>query len=142
MATQIFVNLPVKDLAKSMAFFRELGFAFEPRFTNDKAGCMVVSETIYVMLLEETFFQGFTPKPVCDATKATEAIVCLSRDSREAVDDLVKRAVAAGATAPLEARDYGFMYQHGFVDPEGHIWELVHVAAPEPAALEPMPEAA
>jgi predicted lactoylglutathione lyase len=132
MPTQIFVNLPVKDLEKSKDFFRTLGFGFDPKFTDEKAACMVVSEAIYVMLLEESFFQTFTNKPVCDATQATEAIMCLSMDSREAVDDRVARAVQAGATAPLAPRDFGFMYQNGFQDPEGHVWELVHLSGPAP----------
>jgi len=127
MATQIYVNLPVKDLEQSKAFFEGLGYTFNPQFTDENAACMVVAEGIYVMLLVEKFFQSFTRKPVADATKSTEVLVCLSCDSRVKVDALVAKAVIAGGTAPREPRDYGFMYQHGFEDLDGHVWELVHM---------------
>ena len=127
MATRIFVNLPVKDLPRSVAFFTKLGYTFDPRFTDDNATCMIVGENIYVMLLVERFFARFTNKPICDATKSTEAIVALSAESRDEIDDLVARAVAAGATTPRAPEDLGFMYQHGFEDPDGHLWELVHM---------------
>lgn len=127
MATQIFVNLPVKDLKRSVEFFSRLGYEFNPEFTDDNATCMIVDENIYVMLLAEKFFQTFTPKPIADANKTTEAIVCLSVGSRTAVDDLVAAAVAAGATTLKPARDHGFMYEHGFQDLDGHLWELVYM---------------
>ncbi len=127
MTTQIFVNLPVKDLARSMAFFRKLGFGFNPQFTDDNAACMVVSDNIYVMLLVETYFQTFTPKRIVDATQSTEVLVCLSRESRASVDEMVRNAVAAGGSIYKEPQDHGFMYGHGFQDPDGHIWELIHM---------------
>ncbi|HSP99933.1 MAG TPA: VOC family protein [Candidatus Dormibacteraeota bacterium] len=127
MATQIFVNLPVKDLRRSVEFFTRLGYAFDPRFTDENATCMIVGENIFVMLLVERFFQTFTNKPLCDATKSTEAIVCLSVASRAAVDDLVARAIAAGGSAPRPPQDHGFMYGHGFQDLDGHLWELIYM---------------
>ncbi|WP_345948293.1 MULTISPECIES: VOC family protein [unclassified Mucilaginibacter] len=123
MATQIFVNIPVKDLNKSIAFFTELGYTFNPQFTDEKATCMIVSETIYVMLLTEPFFKSFTKKEITDTAVANECILCLSADSREAVDEIIKKAVQAGATALSSVQDYGFMYNHGFTDLDGHFWE-------------------
>ena len=127
MATKIFVNLPVKDLNRSMAFFIKLGFQFNPQFTDETAACMIVSEDIYVMLLTRAKFKEFTPKEICDATKSTEVLVCLSRETRDAVNDMISKAVAAGGTAYAEPKDYGFMYQHGFQDLDGHIWELIYM---------------
>jgi predicted lactoylglutathione lyase len=127
MATQIFVNLPVKDLQRSVQFFTRLGYTFDPQFTDENATCMIVGENIFVMLLVEPFFRSFTSKAVCDATKATEVLVCLSTESRARVDELVAKAVAAGGTTPNDAKDHGFMYQHGFEDLDGHSWELVHM---------------
>jgi uncharacterized protein len=127
MATQIFVNLPVKDLKRSVDFFTQLGYTFNPQFTDENATSMVVSDTIYVMLLVEGFFKTFTSKEIADATKTTEAIVCLSAESRAEVDELVGKAVAAGAKTPREAQDHGFMYQHGYEDLDGHLWELVYM---------------
>src|SRR3954468_12128798 len=111
MATKIFVNLPVKNLDNTKAFFSKLGYSFNPQFTDEKAACMVISEDIYAMLLTEPFFQGFTKKSICDATQSTEAIIALSADSRAAVDEVVEKALAAGATRYAEPTDYGFMYQ-------------------------------
>jgi predicted lactoylglutathione lyase len=133
MGNQIFVNLPVADLKKSMAFFQALGFGFNPQFTDDKAACMVVSDDIFVMLLVREYFGTFTPKPIVDAKQSTEVLVALSRESRKDVDDLVRKAVAAGGATYSDAKDLGFMYQHGFQDPDGHIWELFWM---DPAALE------
>jgi len=127
MARKIFVNLPVQDLNRSMAFFRELGFDFNPQFTNEQGACMVISDDIYAMLLTRDFFQGFTGKPIADATKSTEVLVCLSCDSRAEVDELVRKARAAGGTVPREPQDHGFMYGHGFEDLDGHIWELAYM---------------
>lgn len=130
MNTQIYVNLPCKNLAKSKAFFEALGYGFNPQFTNEQGACMVVSEDhIYVMLLQDSFFQTFIKKTIADATKTTEVLVCVSVESRAKVDELVVKAVAAGGTAPTEAKDHGFMYQHGFEDLDGHIWELVYLDA-------------
>ena len=130
MARQIFVNLPVKDLKRSVNFFTALGYRFNPQFTDENATCMIVSDDIFVMLLVEPFFKTFTPNAICDAKKSTEAIVCLSCDSRAEVDDLVKKARAAGGTTPREPQDHGFMYQHGYQDLDGHLWELVHMEPP------------
>jgi len=128
MATKIFVNLPVKDLKRSIGFFTTLGYKFNPQFTDETAACMIVSDDIYVMLLTRGKFKEFTPKTICDATKSTEVLVCLSCESREQVDNMVRTAVANGATTHAEPKDYGFMYQHGFQDVDGHIWELIHMA--------------
>ena len=127
MNKQIYVNLPVKDLERSKAFFGALGFSFNPQFTNQDAACMVVSDDIYVMLLTEPFFQGFTKKPIADAKKSTEVLLCLSCDSRAAVDEMAARAKAAGGAWPNEPKDHGFMYQHGFEDLDGHMWELAYI---------------
>ncbi|RYX91716.1 MAG: glyoxalase/bleomycin resistance/extradiol dioxygenase family protein [Comamonadaceae bacterium] len=125
MNKQIFVNLPIKDMAKSQAFFKSLGYSFNPQFTNDQGACMVVSDSIFVMLLVEGFFKTFTKKAVADATKSTEVLVCLSCESREEVDALVAKALAAGGKVPNPVQDHGFMYGHGFEDLDGHQWELV-----------------
>ncbi len=133
MATMIFVNLPVKDLPRATAFFGKLGFTFNPQFTDETAACMVVSETIYAMLLTEAKFQSFTPKPVSDARQSTEVLIALSLDSRQAVEEMVNKAVAAGGNSYAEPNDHGFMYQHGFEDPDGHIWELFYM---DPSAVD------
>lgn len=129
MATQIFVNLPVGNLPKSIEFFTRLGFSFNPRFTDDTATCMIVDDNIFVMLLTEAKFKVFTPKPICDAKNSTEVLLALSRDSRAAVDDIVRKAVAAGGSTYNEPQDHGFMYAHGFQDLDGHIWEFMYMAA-------------
>lgn len=126
MATQIFVNLPVKDLKKSVDFFTALGYGFNPQFTDENATCMIVSEDrIFVMLLVEKFFKTFTPKPISDAKASTEVLIALSCESRVQVDEMVKKAVAAGGRTPTQPQDHGFMYQHGYEDLDGHMWELV-----------------
>ena len=132
MARQIFVNLPVQDLKKSMDFFSSLGFTFNQQFTDNTAACMVISEDIYTMLLTHAKFKEFTPNPICDATKSTEMLVCLSCDSRAAVDDMVRKAVAGGGKTYNQPQDHGFMYGHGFQDLDGHIWELIYM---EPSAI-------
>ncbi|MFG6414545.1 VOC family protein [Roseateles sp. DC23W] len=134
MHKQIFINLPVKDLPASKAFFEAMGYAFNPQFTDDKAACLVLGETLYAMLLTEPFFKGFTAKPVVDAKAATEVLVCLSCESREEVDQLVAQARAAGGAVPREPQDHGFMYAHGFEDLDGHIWELAYMSGEPPAA--------
>ncbi|MNR13647.1 Glyoxalase-like domain protein [compost metagenome] len=121
---KIFVNLPVKDLDKSIAFFTAMGFTFNPQFTNENATCMVISEHIYCMLLVESYFQTFTKKEISDATKTTEVLVALSFNSREEVTELIEKAVAAGGTLYSDPNDHGFMYQHSFQDLDGHQWEL------------------
>ncbi len=132
MATKFFVNLPVKNLNKSIEFFTKLGFCFNAQFTDETATCMIVSEDVFVMLLTQEKFKTFTPKKICDATKSTEVLVGFSSESKEKVDELVRKAVAAGGTTYAEPKDYGFMYQHGFQDPDGHIWELIYM---DPAAI-------
>ena len=124
MLRQIFVNLPIRDMARSQAFFKALGLSFNPRFTNEQGACLEIAENIYAMLLIEPFFQGFTRLPVADARKTTEVLIALSCDSRDEVNDLVAKAVAAGATTPNAPQDHGFMYQHGFADLDGHQWEV------------------
>lgn len=125
MATNIFVNLPVKDLKRSMAFFEKLGFKNNPRFTDETAACMVISEDIFVMLLTEAKFKTFMPKAIADAKTSTEVLIALSCESRAKVEELVRTAVAAGGSTYAEANDHCFMYQHGFQDPDGHIFELI-----------------
>ena len=129
MPRKIFVNLPVKDLDRSVAFFTTLGFRFNPKFTDENATCMIVSDDIFVMLLVQPFFQGFTPKPVSDAHRQTEVLLALSLESRAEVEDFVAKALAAGATVTQPPRDYGFMYQQSFADLDGHQWEPFHMAA-------------
>ena len=127
MARQIYVNLPVKDLKRSVEFFTELGFAFNPKFADDNATCMIVGDNIFVMLLVESFFKTFTSKQISDASKSTEVLVCLALEGRDKIDEMVGKALAAGGAAPNRAKDYGFMYQHGFQDPDGHLWELIYM---------------
>jgi uncharacterized protein len=124
MATKTFINLPVKDLDRSVSFFSSLGFKFNPQFTDENATCMIVSEESFVMLLVEKFFKGFTKKEISDATKTTEVIIALSCESKAEVDEFVSKAVAAGGTTPNPPQDMGFMYQHGFQDLDGHLWEV------------------
>jgi predicted lactoylglutathione lyase len=126
MNSQIFVNLPVKDLDRSVAFFTKLGYTFNPQFTDENATCMIVSENIFVMLLVEKYFLTFTNKQLCDPKNSKEVILALSFESRARVDELVAIAVAAGAT-PGEPKDYGFMYQNSYEDLDGHLWELFHM---------------
>ena len=125
MHKQIFVNLAVNDLPQSRAFFESLGMRIDPKFTNDQAACVVLGEKIYAMLLVKDFFKTFTGKPLSDASKQTEVLVCLSCENRAEVDALVAKAVAAGGTAPRAPLDQGWMYGHGFEDLDGHIWELM-----------------
>jgi predicted lactoylglutathione lyase len=126
---QIFVNLPVRDLAKSKDFFAGLGFSFDPKFTDENAACMVVEkDSIYAMLLTEPFFKTFIPsRAIADAKKSTEVLVCLSCSSDQEVKDLVAKATRAGGKPFRDPQDHGFMYQHAFEDPDGHIWELDHM---------------
>ena len=127
MAPQIFVNMPVKNLNRSVEFFTKLGYKFDPEFTNRSGTCMIVGKNMFVMLLVEKFFRSFTKKKLCDATRCTEVIVCLSAASRAKVDKMVAKAVAAGATTPSKPKDYGFMYQHGFQDLDGHLWDFIYL---------------
>ena len=134
MPTQIFVNLPVKDLSKSIAFFEALGYSFNPQFTNEVAGCMVVSDAIYFMLVTESFFKTFTKKEVADATKGTEVINCVSVESREKADELYNKAIANGGKPSMEPTDYGWMYGRSFEDLDGHLWEVMYLDPAGPPA--------
>lgn len=133
MATKIFVNLPVKDLNKSIEFFTKLGFSFNQQFTDETATCMIVTDDIFVMLLTVEKFKTFTPNEICNAKKYTEVLVCLSLESRPKVDEMVRKAVVAGGATYNEPQDHGFMYGHGFQDLDGHIWELIYM---EPDAVQ------
>lgn len=133
MSRKIFVNLPVADLGKSIEFFSRLGFEFNPQFTDETATCMIVSESNFVMLLTREKFKNFLPDTeICDARKSTEVLVCLSADSREAVDAMVDEAVAAGGSSFREPQDHGFMYERAFRDLDGHVWEIMWM---DPAEL-------
>ncbi|MBX2890935.1 MAG: VOC family protein [Saprospiraceae bacterium] len=127
MATKVFINLPVKDLDKSMAFFSGLGFTFNPQFTDEKAACMVISDSIFAMLLTEPFFQTFTRKKISDAKTATEVLIALDAASRDKVQNTVAKAVKLGGTLYTEPQDHGWMYQHSFADLDGHQWEILYM---------------
>jgi predicted lactoylglutathione lyase len=132
MHAQIFVNLPVKDLKRSVDFFTRLGYTFNPQFTDENATCMILGDNLFVMLLVEKFFRSFTSKGITDTSQTTEVLTCVSCDSRQQVDDLVARARAAGASVPRQVQDHGFMYSHGYEDLDGHTWELVHMTGMPP----------
>ena len=134
MSKMIFVNLPVTDLACSRRFLEALGAANEPKFTDDTAACMVLSDSIFVMLLTHDKFRQFTPRPIADPAQGSQVLLCLSAESREQVDSTVETAVSAGGTAdPAPKQDYGVMYGRSVADPDGHIWELMWM---DPAAAE------
>ncbi|MFC4560368.1 VOC family protein [Nocardiopsis mangrovi] len=133
MTTKIFVNLPVKDLKTSVDFFTELGFSFNPQFTDENATCMIISDEGFVMLLVRDFFSTFTPKPVADPATHTGSIIALSADSRSEVDALADKALAAGGSFARDPQDHGFMYARSFQDPDGHIWEVMWM---DPAAVQ------
>ena len=130
MNKQIFLNIPVVDLPKSISFFEALGYSLNPQFTGDSAACVVINETTFLMLGTHAKFREFTPKAICDTTQAVEVLINLSCESRQEVDDLVAKAVAAGGSTYDKAEDFGFMYTHSFVDPDGHGWGLFHMTAP------------
>lgn len=130
MHKQIIFNLPVKDLEKSRVFFAALGFGFSAKFSNESAAFMVVVEDcIHVMLMTEDFFKSLINKPVVQAKDGNEVIICLSCESREEVDSLIAKALAAGGSTPHPPEDHGFMYDQGFEDLDGHLWNLVWSAA-------------
>ena len=129
MATQVFINLPVADLLKSVAFYEALGYTRNPQFSNDDGACIVVSDTIFVMLLTHAKFRAFTPKTICDTRQAVEVLLNLSCENPAQVDALVAKALAAGGSTYDEPEDLGFMYSHSFVDPDGHGWGLFHMSA-------------
>ncbi len=128
MSRQIFINLPVADLPKSVAFFEALGFSKNAQFSNEAGACIVISDTIIVMLLTHARFRDFTPKAVCDTGKAVEVLLTLSCESRGQVDELVAKALAAGGSTYDKPEDLGFMYSHSFIDPDGHGWGLIHMS--------------
>ena len=125
MATKIFVNLAVKDLDRSVAFFKRIGFSFNPQFTDETAACMVITDDIYAMLLTHPKFKEFTKKDVADAHKTTEVLTCLSFEDKDKVDEVVDKAVAAGGREARAPQDHGFMYGRRFDDLDGHIWEII-----------------
>lgn len=122
-----FINLPVKDLKKSMGFFEQIGFSFNMQFTDENAACMVINDQTFSMLLTEKYFKNFTNKEIVDATRQTESLVSLAAENREQVDAIVEKAINVGGKLVSEPRDYGFMYQIGFQDLDGHIWEVFHM---------------
>jgi uncharacterized protein len=127
MATKIFVNLPVKDLNRTVQFFTKLGFTFNPQFTDENATCMIIGEDIYVMLLIERFFKTFTKKEICDVAKDAEVIVALSAESREKVDQIMNRVLEAGGKESRDPQDHGWMYGRNFQDIDGHLWEIIYM---------------
>ena len=133
MHNQIFVNLPVGDLDRSVRFFTALGYTFNPTFTDENATCMILGENLFAMLLVEPYFRTFIEKDVSDAHRATEVLLAVPVGSREAVDALVEKALAAGAKEPRPARDLGFMYQRSYDDLDGHTWEVFHMSEMPPA---------
>lgn len=125
--SNVFVNLPIKDLNATMGFFTKIGFEFNMQFTDDKAACLVLGDNIYAMLLKEEFFQTFIKKEIADASRSTEVITALSADSREQVDELADKALAAGAKQYNDPVDHGFMYTRSFEDLDGHLWEITYM---------------
>lgn len=123
----IFINLPVKDVAKSTNFFQSLGFEFNSQFTTDNTSCMIISDNIFVLIMVEERFKEFSKKDIVDATTSAEAIFCLSAESRDQVDELVKKALSSGGKVTNEPQDHGFMYGWGFQDLDGHIWEIAYM---------------
>lgn len=127
MTKQIFVNLPVKDLSRTVEFFKRLGFTFNPQFTDENATCMIINDNIFVMLLVEKFFKTFTKKEICDTTKDTEVIIALSTESREKVDEMMQHVFEAGGKESREPQDHGWMYGRSFQDINGHLWEIIYM---------------
>lgn len=125
MATRVFINLPVKDLQASIIFFAKLGYTFNPQFTDEHATCMIISDTIYAMLITHSRFRDFTKKAIADATKTTEVLIALSAESKENVHEWAEKAIAAGGKEANEPQDHGFMISRSVEDPDGHIWEIV-----------------
>ncbi|HEY0865077.1 MAG TPA: VOC family protein [Lacunisphaera sp.] len=134
MSKQVFISLPVADLPRSMAFFQALGYAPNPAFSGDEAACIVINDTTFVMLLSHAKWRGMTTKAICDARQSAEVSINLACESREQVIGLMAKAVAAGGTATGQPEDHGFMYQHGFADPDGHEWGLFAMSGTPPQA--------
>lgn len=126
-STQIFLNLPVKDLNRSIAFFTKLGFKFNPQFTDKNATCMIIGENIYAMLLVERFFKTFTKKQIVNAINSTEIINALTVENRKKVDDMINKAIKAGGKEPRKPQDHGWMYGRSFEDLDGHLWEVFYM---------------
>lgn len=126
----IFVNLPVQDLPRSKTFFEALGFQFNSQFTNDDAACLVLGENMYAMLLTEAYFRTFTDRTPCDTSKHVEVLTAIQFESREIVDRVVKSAIAHGGRSARAPKDHGFMYEHAFADPDGHVWEAFWMEGP------------
>jgi predicted lactoylglutathione lyase len=136
MSNKVFVNLPVKDLDRSVDFFNRLGFSFDPQLTDENAGCLIISDDIFAMLLTEPFFRTFTKAEIADARTGKEAILALGVESRQQVDELVDKAFAAGASRANDTDDQGFMYGRSFLDPDGHMWEVVYM---DPSEIQQQP---
>ena len=134
MSTQIFITLPVADLPRSLAFYKALGYSQNAQFTDDTGACINVSEHIQIMLLSHAKFRELSPKDICDTSKALQVLHSLTCESHDQVDDLVRKAIAAGGSTIEEPQDCGFMYHHGFVDPDGHCWGLNHMRALTPVS--------
>jgi predicted lactoylglutathione lyase len=134
MSTKIFVNVPVKDLDKSKAFFTAIGFTINPQFTDETAACVVISEDIYAMILTHEKFKQFTPKEISDATKTSEVLLALSFDSRDKVNEIADTALKSGGSVANQPQDYGFMFSRSISDPDGHIWEFFWM---DPANVQP-----
>ncbi|MFA9186889.1 VOC family protein [Flavobacterium sp. FBOR7N2.3] len=124
MKTQIFLNLPVRDLNRSVAFFTQLGFSFNPKYTDEKATCLIIGKNINAMLLVEEFYSTFTNKQICNTDTTSEVLIAISVETREQVDEIITKAVKAGETEYMETKDYGWMYQRTFLDIDGHHWEI------------------
>jgi predicted lactoylglutathione lyase len=127
MATKIFVNLPVKDLQRSVRFFKAMGFGFDPQLSDETAACMMISDDIFAMLLTEAKFREIARRPVADTSKMTEVLTCLSVESRTRVNQLVDRALTQGGREMREAEDHGYMFGRSFSDLDGHIWEIIYM---------------
>ena len=124
MKTKIFLNLPVKDLNRSIAFFTQLGFSFNPKFTDDKATCLIIGENINAMLLVEEFYKTFTNKQICNTDTTSEVLISISVETREEVDEMIEKVVKAGGSEYMKTQDYGWMYHRTFLDIDGHHWEI------------------
>lgn len=127
MATNMYLNIPVKDLNKTNEFFKKLGFSFNPQFSNEQATCVIISESIFVMMVQEEMFKGFSKKEICDTKKSTEVFIGLSAESKEKVIEMVDAAVEAGGSVYSEPQDHGWMYSHSFADLDGHQWDLFYM---------------
>jgi predicted lactoylglutathione lyase len=138
MTKLIFINLPVTDLPRATAFYEAIGASKNEQFCDNTASCMVFSDTIHVMLLTHDKFRQFTPKKIADAKTSSEVLICISAESRDAVDDMVRKAdTAGGGLDPCPKQDYGFMYGRSFEDPDGHIWEVVWMDVAAAMAAQP-----